>query len=779
MTDTSTTPTGLPTDLALDAEDTNGELTIVLPSDLPAGAVLRFRLEGATHEPPFEVTLNHPMPAGSSLRIRMPDQARASGSAIAVPARRPAPTLSSRIAAMDARLAAMRIAPVVPAVAALGIAVIGQASFWTAKAATVVGVAAWLLATALFAVAWRAHVARVGRGAGERQMPERALAAPGLATRRRLGVAVVAGAAAAALGVLAVSMASTQPPLPSYLPAFVAWLSASTLIVVAASMAQVRPPRAQSLRAAMARDGAIILGVAGVAILALVLRVWNLDALPQALGGDEGEQGVEALKIMAGQIRNPFSLGWYSVPVMGFYYTVPAIALFGHTAFGVRIGWALVGVAAVIVLFLLARRSTGNTRLALLAALLLAAYHFHIHFSRLGSNQIADTLLVALAALFIVRGYQGGRWSDWALAGVVIGVGQYFYAGARFSMVLALALCAYYFARDGFRASRANVIGVGFMLAGLLIAGGPMLQIAITDPIQYNARLNMIGVFQGGWIWREMPFSNRTFEQIMVDQLFRAVLSFNAYHDRVFWYGLEGPLLDPASGVFFLLGFGFGTVASLTNRGLAPFVLWWWGAVLTGGMLTDTTPSSQRLVTAGAPAMFFVALAIDRLTVLAASAMRGSLSAIERRATVAGVLAAVTLCAISVRQYFVDYSPRSIYGGENALVATMVGRELAAKDERTTALFVAGEPVMFANIGTLRFLIPDVPKTDLKTLTAPLPKETVPPGSDAVFVFLPHRERELPFVRATFPSGTLRTVDDPRALGKPLFTMYTVDRALR
>ncbi len=73
------------------------------------------------------------------------------------------------------------------------------------------------------------------------------------------------------------------------------------------------------------------------------------------------------------------------------------------------------------------------------AGLLLAGSHFHIHYSRLGLNQSFDGLAytAVLAALYV--GWKQNRRSAFLLAGLGLGLSQYFYMSARALLVLVLA----------------------------------------------------------------------------------------------------------------------------------------------------------------------------------------------------------------------------------------------------------------------------------------------------------------------------------------------------
>jgi hypothetical protein len=85
-----------------------------------------------------------------------------------------------------------------------------------------------------------------------------------------------------------------------------------------------------------------------------------------------------------------------------------------------------------------------------------------------------------------------------------------------------------------------------------------MLQFALRYPDEYNGRLNMVGIFQGGWLklaeteWHQGPL------QILVGyQLKRAALAYNAYPDTTAWYGSPQPLFDGLWAILFMLGLGY------------------------------------------------------------------------------------------------------------------------------------------------------------------------------------------------------------------------------
>jgi hypothetical protein len=221
-------------------------------------------------------------------------------------------------------------------------------------------------------------------------------------------------------------------------------------------------------------------------------------------------------------------------------------------------------------------------------------------------------------------------------------------------------------------------------------------------------------------------------------------------------------------GGLFLLGLGYSTLR-LFDRRLFPMVAWWWGAVIMGGALTESPPSSQRLVTLAVPAVFFVALAMVQIGRVLQYVWNKS----EQRHVTPYLAAAVlALSLISVKWYFVDFTPMRVYGNFNAVVATRLGfyaRDTLGSDWR---IYFFGAPRMYVGFGSIPYLVPAVEGKDIiDPLIGPLDSALIATDKQPIFVFLPERRNELAFVRQTFPDGVVEEIPSPLG-GEPLFIVY-------
>ena len=580
-----------------------------------------------------------------------------------------------------------------------------------------------------------------------------------------------------------------NPPLSDYHPTLIMWLA--SIVLFAVSIVVPQPRARRDWKTWWAQNWLLVVAVSAIGLLALALRVINLDVIPPTLGGDEGSQGVEALKILNGQLINPFVTSWMSVPTMSFFFNSLTIGPLGNSAFALRLPWALIGTATVLIVFALTRRLKGLA-LGLMTGVLLAAYHYHIHFSRLGSNQVADAFFMAAAFFFLYRAYDEGGMLNWVMAGIVAGLAQYFYAGARFVTIMVGVTLAYFIVRERWAFVRTHWRGMIAAAMVFIISAGPMLQFAVQHPDEYNGRLNVVGIFQGGWLklaeatWHQGPL-----EILIGYQLKRAALAYNAYPDPTYWYGSPRPLFDGLWAILFLLGMGYALSRPLDRR-LFPMLVWWWGAILVGGVLTENPPSSQRLITSAPPAVFFVALAVWKIWQIAeqiwrsggarAPALAASNSTATRSRTRRFVLPALgaaliaMLCWLSVNWYFGEYTPLRVYGNYTAVTADALARYAQDQLDSSYRMVFFGAPQMYIDFGSIKYLVPGIAGQDVTNpLTAPFDPKTLPDNKRPIFIFMPFRRNELAFVQRTYPNGAVEELPSPipGATG-PLLTIYRV-----
>jgi len=561
-------------------------------------------------------------------------------------------------------------------------------------------------------------------------------------------------------------------PQTTYWPIFWCWVAAIGIYLCGFVQ---RPQWTQQGLRSLLRTNALEWGsVALLVLAAFLLRSWRIDAIPWTLGGDEGSQGLWARDAIEGRLPNMFGLGWLSVPNMSFYWQAVWFNLLGDNVVGLRMPWAVVGALTVLGTYMLVRRLF-DRGLAFLTAFLLATYHFHIHYSRLGSNQIADPFFTVWAVYFLVVGWQSGaeqpdrpdsvRRLAWAASGMVTGLAFYFYAGSRQVPIILVALLGW-LALTETRLFQSQARNLLIMLGGFLVSVAPMALVALQDPDNFNARLNQVGITQSQWLANEVKKTGRSQWDLIAEQFRKAFLAYNLFPDRVAWYSPNIPLMDFWTSLFFVLGLVV-SVARMLKWRYAVFVLWFVLVMALGGALTENPPSSQRLVSSAAPAVFFVAIALRELARVVRDL--AGLGKVSYRGVLAGL--AIVLAILSVRFYFGPYQQSWTYGSLNAEVATRIGYYLRDLGPGYKEYFF-GAPRMYADFGSTPFIAKRIQLHDVAQPLTRVP-DFVDPRYKPVFVFLPERIKELALVRQAYPNGVqedVRRMNDQN--GPVLFTVY-------
>ncbi|MCB0131125.1 MAG: glycosyltransferase family 39 protein, partial [Caldilineaceae bacterium] len=218
-----------------------------------------------------------------------------------------------------------------------------------------------------------------------------------------------------------------------------AWLLAVGLFLAAAWQLDQEQADVAPLSLAWDRwDTSALVGLAG---LALLLRIIWLERLPLTMHNDEAVMALAAQELRQGGLR-----GWYLLDTFGhsqLWYALlhGGMRLFGPSLFGLRMVAVFFGTATMGTTYLLVRLLF-NRPLALLSTLLLATFHFHVHFSRIGLNNVTDTFFGTLVALLLAAGLRQGSRFLLAATGVTLGIALHFYTGARLLVPLTLFMGA-------------------------------------------------------------------------------------------------------------------------------------------------------------------------------------------------------------------------------------------------------------------------------------------------------------------------------------------------
>jgi len=546
-----------------------------------------------------------------------------------------------------------------------------------------------------------------------------------------------------------------------------AWLAAGTWLLGILCVFAANWDRKSRLEfSAVSRPDLLIACLVFVA--ALLLRGLLIGQIPWLLTGDESSAGLSAVEFVRGVRNNLFGVGWYSFPSLYFFVQSLSIRVLGQTAQALRITSALAGALTVFALYYFARETLGRG-VALIAASYLAASHFHIHFSRIGLNNVWDGLFIVGFSAFLWHAWDFGNESSvgrrfsFVMAGVVLGLAQYFYTSTRvlFPMLFAWLIVAALRER---KAVFQRLPGLAAMLLAAAVTFLPLALYFNRHQEEFFAPFKRVAVL-GPWLQDEISRTGLPAWRIMAEQFRISALAFTHVEIRM-WYQPGTPMLLPAGAALFILGLVL-LMSNLLDLRRLWLALWLLSAV-TIGALSHGSPAAQRL-TVAVPAVAIV------LALPLAEAYRWLVHLWPARAAILRAAVGVALAVVVVWDlnfYFLRYSAERRFGDVNTETADVAASFLQDAESGHQVFFLGSPRMGYKSISALPYLLPQVEARDvLQPLSdAPLQALTMP----TTFIILPERQAELPLLQERYPGGVL--TEHSGKDSRLLFVAYSLGR---
>ncbi len=331
--------------------------------------------------------------------------------------------------------------------------------------------------------------------------------------------------------------------------------------------------------------------VAGITLLALVLR---LIAAGETIRGLIDELNTVA-EVLALQQFPDVKLLWPMTGISPFpwffaYGQYLSVEIMGNTLAGLRGASAVTGALAVPAAYLLAR-SLFDRRTAVIAALLLATFPPHLHFSRLALLNIADSLFGVAAVGLLLHGFRRGGRMPFILAGVCLGLTQYFYEGGRLFFPLFLVLILGWLVVTGQR-RLIHWRGLGLSLLVAVVTSIPLYYTWLVIDAPLAGRMGDAGLGLDYWRTFLLSGAEDGWLGIQLDQVRRAFLVYVGMPETSVFYGGQTALILPMVVPFFLLGLTF--TLFRPRRPAFILVLWVIGTSLGNGLLMLNSAATTR-----------------------------------------------------------------------------------------------------------------------------------------------------------------------------------------
>ncbi|HHB90090.1 MAG TPA: hypothetical protein ENK60_02140 [Anaerolineae bacterium] len=494
-----------------------------------------------------------------------------------------------------------------------------------------------------------------------------------------------------------------------------------------------------------------------ILLLAALARFYALDLYPHGLQSDEANNGLDALKWLAGAPYIPYAETNEGQATLFTYLIALYIELFGQRVATMRMVSATAGVLTVLAFYALARELY-DQRIALLSAALLAADRWHITFSRIVYELILVPLVLALQIWLLIKALKTGRRRWWAWAGGMMALGLNTYTAYRVIPFFMAAYFGYWLLTHRERWRR-DLEGMGMFLAGFLVAVTPLAAYVVRHWSVFLIRMNRISVF------RDVEAAG-SYAPVW-SNLRKVLLMFNVQGDMAALNNLPGaPMLHAAVGVLFVLGLLW--AVRWFWKELPALYLLWFGSVASLAVLTvaHEAPNARRPI--GLIPLIYLLVAV----VFTALWLAWRKAFGEKRTRPLFVLLtalAIFVMGSNLRTYFrvqaVDPAVWYAYSPEESAI----GEFLAQQPED---LIIYLDPQYYGHaairfIAGERHFIPLNPSQHI-----PLRE---PPTGDALFILEPKEEELLAMLQQLYPTGVFQAHQD--RYGRPLFLSFRIPAA--
>lgn len=513
-----------------------------------------------------------------------------------------------------------------------------------------------------------------------------------------------------------------------------------------------------------------------LAAVAFGLRLYQLDDTFPPAREDEGFQALLTLQARYGfqpgsgfDPLPPFSVGWFGHPALFYFIQAGAMAVFGEDLVGMRMLAVMVGALCPPTLYLLGKLGWGRIT-GFSAGWLLAVSHFHLQYSRMALQNMETVWLVIVAACCIVKLKPGqneeaaasNRVTFLILAGLTVGLNQYFYVGARFALILTAPLLLLLLLQR-----RVNFYQVSVFALVLVIVLLPQLVFYGQHPENFSVRSQGVNIFSTENIARVLgpeATLQRDWLRLLIKQGQEHWHFWFDGSDTSPFYWAGTPAFDPVTIILFWLGLG---IVLLRLRHFPNLVAaaWWGLGTLLAGIFTLNPTWGARLVVI-APSVTLIAgiLVQELLTLFLPLWPRRTL---KTCAAIFGGLGLVLVFYLNVTTYFVDYALE-----RPGLDLITVAQPMAEHRDYVSYLLGSSTDV---NQGVIRFVARDAEKYNMPPLDQlENTLATVPKGKGLLFVAQPPREAELAIIQQRLPHGARQTYYNPR--GELSLITYAVTR---
>lgn len=334
------------------------------------------------------------------------------------------------------------------------------------------------------------------------------------------------------------------------------------------------------------------LGLILVLLLAVFLRLWQLEVIPPGIYPDEAQNAMDAIQTL--ETRQPQVFYPANNGREGLFNNLTALsfAVFGIGIWSFKIVPALAGILTVLGQYLLSKelllKMLDKKRAelaALLAAFLLAISFWHINFSRIQFRAILLPLVLSFAFFFLLQGMRTRRLWNFVAAGIIYGLGFYTYISFRLSALLvAAALLMWLFQAIKEHWWKRFVISACIFSFIVIAISAPLLLYFFSHPEFFVSRAEGVSIFA-----KENPLL------AFGESLAKHLAMFHIAGDQNWRHNMAGrPELSIPAGLFLLLAIAY--AFKKWSSSYALLFVWFFALLLPGVLTFEGIPHALRVI---------------------------------------------------------------------------------------------------------------------------------------------------------------------------------------
>ena len=568
--------------------------------------------------------------------------------------------------------------------------------------------------------------------------------------------------------IIGVRCTGTEPTLIAGVNASVSFLCAATMVWIMITC-WVAPHEGSD--SASPLTPVEVLGIVLLALLALGLRLYQIDVLP-ATHLLEARYCLDARAVLERNEWNPLAL---TFDQHGHFFSVVlalAMQLFGDSFVAVRTASAIIGSATVLLLYVATRRFF-DVRTAWLASLAFVAMAIHLEFSRIAMSTVLDAFLLCAVLAFLAIGWDTGRRRGYVLAGIALGMCQYTYhSGKIIPVIFAIWLCIV--AIQNWELVRLRLGALTMMWGIALAVSLPMFWTIAIHWETYLPAIQAISMFGDSdvigisWLQRIATDQQMPPWLVLLSGMRDALAAFIAVPVRD-GYDVGLAMLTLPSAVLFLIG----VLLMIREYDDPRYWLLFLGmmAAVTVAAITINTPAAQRMMFVTPFVAIVVGIGLAQSSRwLRLEWIQSDWSLPNWLIQTIGIALAIGIAGYDANNYLVNNRNAAIQPAD--AMASAIGSTIESFPDGSTAYAFTEPFLRFEGNPILAFQAPHVRGVDVRQ-----PLTSAPPwvldGPKQIFLFAPQRSSELALIRAYYPGGKEERVF--RQNGETILIYYVID----